>query len=38
VLLSLFLGFNAAVYTALLLYALALLIFRPMRDSHFAPA
>jgi hypothetical protein len=36
VLLSLFIGFNAAIYTALSLYALALLIFRPMRDSRVA--
>jgi hypothetical protein len=36
VLLSLFFGFNAAVYTALSLHALALLIFRPMRDSSVA--
>jgi hypothetical protein len=36
VLLSLFFGFNAAIYTALSLYALSLLIFRPMRDSSFA--
>ncbi len=36
VLLSLFFGFNAAIYTALSLYALALLIFRPMRDSGLA--
>jgi spermidine synthase len=38
VLLSLFFGFNAAVYTALLLYGLAMLIFRPMRDSQLAAA
>jgi spermidine synthase len=36
VLLSLFFGFNAAIYIALSLYALALLIFRPMRDSSVA--
>ena len=37
VLLSLFFGFNTAVYTALLLYARALPIFRPVRDRQFAP-
>ena len=36
VLLSLIFGFNAAIYTALSLYALSLLVFRPMRDSSFA--
>jgi hypothetical protein len=34
VLLSLFFGFNTAIYVALALYALALLIYRPMRDSN----
>jgi hypothetical protein len=38
VLLSLFFGFNAAIYSALSLYALALLVFRPMRDSRVAQA
>ena len=36
VLLSLFFGFNAAIYTALSLYAVALLVFRRMRDSRVA--
>jgi spermidine synthase len=36
VLLSLFFGFNAAIYTALALYAVALLLYRPMRDSGTA--
>jgi spermidine synthase len=36
VLLSLFFGFNTAIYVALALYALALLIYRPMRDSNVA--